>query len=154
MYLQGNGCGWTKRSWTTLTGLKVNLVIAATAGLALQLGSGVQAIGSILDHTFAKQPKYYHQHFQHHQLLVVVDLGQRGHIPLAIVVVITGIAIGVVTALFLFKKVARRLPVPDTLITFDNPVFSNEWSQPNVVDTNDHVENLEEKSPEPLITQK
>ncbi|XP_039672406.1 macrophage mannose receptor 1-like [Perca fluviatilis] len=84
----------------------------------------------------------------------VVDLGQRGHRPLAIVVVITGIAIGVVIALFLSKKFNRRLPVNDTLTTFDNPVFSNEWSQPNVVDTNDHVENVEEKSPEPLITQK
>lgn len=57
MYLQGNGCGWTKQSWTTLTGLMVNLVNAAPEGLALQLGSGVQPVGSILDHTFAKQPK-------------------------------------------------------------------------------------------------
>ncbi|XP_028448497.1 macrophage mannose receptor 1-like [Perca flavescens] len=84
----------------------------------------------------------------------VVDFRQRGHIPLATVVVITGIATGVVIALFLFKKFNRRLSVPDMLTTFDNPVFSNEWSQPNVVDTKDHVENVEEKSPEPLITQK
>ncbi|XP_037642854.1 macrophage mannose receptor 1-like [Sebastes umbrosus] len=78
----------------------------------------------------------------------------RSHIVLAVVVVISGIAIGAFIAYFLlYKKSAHRLPIPDKLTTFDNPLFfSNEQSQPYVVETNNLVENAEEESPEPIIT--
>ncbi|XP_029309225.1 macrophage mannose receptor 1-like [Cottoperca gobio] len=83
----------------------------------------------------------------------VFDLRQRGHTALAVVAVLTGIATGAVIAFLLFKKFAPRLSFPVKLTTFDNPLFfSNERSQPGVVDTNKLVENAEEENPEPLIT--
>ncbi|XP_070774848.1 macrophage mannose receptor 1-like [Enoplosus armatus] len=77
----------------------------------------------------------------------------RGHIILAVVLVIAAIAIGTVIVLFLFKKSGRHLAIPEKLTAFDNPLFSsNEQSQPDVVDTNKLVANAEEENPGPIIT--
>ncbi|XP_029309189.1 macrophage mannose receptor 1-like [Cottoperca gobio] len=75
----------------------------------------------------------------------VVDRQTRGHIILAVVLVIIAIAIGAVIALFLFKKSGLRLPIPGKLSTFDNPLFFN-----NVVDANKLVANIEEENPRPV----
>ncbi|XP_039999699.1 macrophage mannose receptor 1-like [Xiphias gladius] len=70
---------------------------------------------------------------------------------LAVVAVITVIAIGGVIAFFLFKKYGRRLPIPDILTTFDNPLFfRNEQSPSEVADIS--KPNAEKENPEPLIT--
>lgn len=77
----------------------------------------------------------------------------RGHIVLAVAVVIAGIAMGAVIAFFLFKKSNRRLPIPDTLTNFANPLFfSNGRSQSDVADTKKLVENAEEENPKPIVT--
>uniref|UniRef100_A0AAQ6IMQ9 Mannose receptor, C type 1b n=1 Tax=Anabas testudineus TaxID=64144 RepID=A0AAQ6IMQ9_ANATE len=77
----------------------------------------------------------------------------RGHIVLAVVVIIVGIAMGAVIAFFLFRKSGHRVPIPDTLTNFANPLFfSNDQSQADVADTKKLVENEEEKNPEPIIT--
>ncbi|XP_039998644.1 macrophage mannose receptor 1-like [Xiphias gladius] len=81
-----------------------------------------------------------------------VDPQTRGHIILAVVVVITAIAIGIVIVFFLFKP-GRRLPIPEKLTTFDNPLFfNNEQSPPDLVDTNKLVANAEEENPGPVVT--
>uniref|UniRef100_A0A8D0CPC0 Mannose receptor, C type 1b n=1 Tax=Sander lucioperca TaxID=283035 RepID=A0A8D0CPC0_SANLU len=80
-----------------------------------------------------------------------VDPQTRGHIILAVVLAITVIAI--VIALFLFKKSGLRLPIPERLSTFDNPLFfNNERSQPDLVDTNKLVANAEEENSGSVIT--
>lgn len=72
---------------------------------------------------------------------------------LAAALVIAAIAIGTVITLFLFKKSGRRLPIPEKLSTFDNPLFfNNERSQPDLVDTNKLVANAEEENPGAVIT--
>ncbi|KAM9349891.1 macrophage mannose receptor 1-like [Symphorus nematophorus] len=74
------------------------------------------------------------------------------HIALAVVLVITGIAMGGVISFFLFKKNRHRLPIPDRLTVFDNPLFfSNERSRSDVVDRNKLVVNAEEENPEPAV---
>uniref|UniRef100_UPI003AB09028 macrophage mannose receptor 1-like n=1 Tax=Centroberyx gerrardi TaxID=166262 RepID=UPI003AB09028 len=74
-------------------------------------------------------------------------IGHRVHTNLAVVLVITVIAILAVIGFFLYKKSGRPLP------TFDNPLyFDGERSQPDVVDTNKLIENAEEENPEPIIT--
>ncbi|XP_042353414.1 macrophage mannose receptor 1-like [Plectropomus leopardus] len=77
----------------------------------------------------------------------------RHHMILAAVVVITGIAIGVFIAVFVFKKSGRRLPIPDMLTTFDNPLFfRHEQPEPGVADTSKLVEYAENENPESVIT--
>ncbi|XP_059201009.1 macrophage mannose receptor 1-like [Centropristis striata] len=77
----------------------------------------------------------------------------RGRVTLAVVLVITVMAIGIATAWFFFKKSGGRLPIPEKLSTFDNPLFfNNERSPPDLVDTNKLVENAEEENPAPVIT--
>ncbi|KAM7379548.1 hypothetical protein PAMP_005094 [Pampus punctatissimus] len=67
---------------------------------------------------------------------------------LIVLLVIIGIAVGAVTAIFLFKKSGRRLTIPKKT-TFDNPLFfSNEQSEPTLVATNKLVVNAEEENPE------
>uniref|UniRef100_A0A8C3ALH3 Mannose receptor, C type 1b n=1 Tax=Cyclopterus lumpus TaxID=8103 RepID=A0A8C3ALH3_CYCLU len=79
----------------------------------------------------------------------MVEPQSRGHNILVVVLVITVIAIGTAIALFLFKRFGRRLPIPEKLSTFDNPLFfNNERSQP---DTNELVANAEEENPGPAI---
>lgn len=61
---------------------------------------------------------------------------------------IIGISVGAIVAIFLFKKSGRRLPMPQKLTTFDNPMFfNNERAQPNVVDSSKLVVNAEEEDP-------
>ncbi|XP_042352881.1 macrophage mannose receptor 1-like isoform X2 [Plectropomus leopardus] len=75
----------------------------------------------------------------------------RGYSIVAVVLVITAIAIGTAIALFLFKKSGRRLPIPEKLSTLYNPLFiNNERYQPGMVTTN--VANAEEEKPAPVIT--
>uniref|UniRef100_A0AAQ6IHY3 Mannose receptor, C type 1b n=1 Tax=Anabas testudineus TaxID=64144 RepID=A0AAQ6IHY3_ANATE len=58
-----------------------------------------------------------------------------------------------IIAFFLFRKSGHRVPIPDTLTNFANPLFfSNDQSQADVADTKKLVENEEEKNPEPIIT--
>lgn len=77
----------------------------------------------------------------------------RGRVILAVVLVITAIAIGTAIIFLLLKKSGRRLPIPEKLHTFDNPLFfNNERSQPDLVDTNKLVANAEEETSEPAIT--
>ncbi|KAM7379549.1 hypothetical protein PAMP_005095 [Pampus punctatissimus] len=78
----------------------------------------------------------------------------RSNIALAVVLVIVGIAVCAVTAVFLSKKLGCRSPIPDRLTAFDNPLFNKICSQPDQVDTNKLVENAEEENPEPIITSK
>ncbi|XP_019121793.1 macrophage mannose receptor 1 [Larimichthys crocea] len=75
----------------------------------------------------------------------------RGHIILAVVLIITGLAMGTVIALFIFKKNSHRLPILERLTNFENPLFRYSQSQPDVADTSNLVENAEEENPEPLI---
>ncbi|XP_078144091.1 macrophage mannose receptor 1-like [Centroberyx gerrardi] len=78
---------------------------------------------------------------------LILDPRHRVHTNLAVVLVITVIAILAVIGFFLYKKSGRPLP------TFDNPLyFDGERSQPDVVDTNKLIENAEEENPEPIIT--
>ncbi|XP_038573591.1 macrophage mannose receptor 1-like [Micropterus salmoides] len=77
----------------------------------------------------------------------------RGRIILAVSLVIAAIAVGLVIVLFLFKKSGHRLPIPEKLTTFDNPLFfNNERSQPDLVDTSKLVANAEEETPGPVKT--
>lgn len=86
-------------------------------------------------------------------VVVVFDRHHRGYIALVIVLVIAGIAMGTLIALFLSKKLGRRSPIIDKLTAFDNPLFfNNVQSKPDLVDTNNLVENAEEENPEPIIT--
>ncbi|KAJ4936384.1 hypothetical protein JOQ06_000978 [Pogonophryne albipinna] len=78
---------------------------------------------------------------------------QHGHIALAVVVSIIGIATGAVIAFLLYKKFVHRLSIPVKLNTFNNPLlFNKEKSQTGVVDTEKLVENAEEDSPEPVVS--
>ncbi|XP_030015951.1 macrophage mannose receptor 1-like [Sphaeramia orbicularis] len=78
---------------------------------------------------------------------------RRSHIALAAVIVITGIVMGIFIALFIFKKSGHRLPIPEKLTTFDNPLFSsNKQSEPNVADTSKLVDNAEEDNHQPIMT--
>ncbi|XP_044077016.1 macrophage mannose receptor 1-like [Siniperca chuatsi] len=80
-------------------------------------------------------------------VISTVDPQTRGHIILAVVLVITAVAIGMVIVLFLFKKSGRTLRIPEKLTTFDNPLFfNNERSRPDLVDTSKLVENAEEEN--------
>uniref|UniRef100_A0AAQ5XYV6 Mannose receptor, C type 1b n=1 Tax=Amphiprion ocellaris TaxID=80972 RepID=A0AAQ5XYV6_AMPOC len=77
----------------------------------------------------------------------------RDHKILAVVVVIAGLAVGVVIAFFVFKKRGHPLPFPDSLTTFDNPLFfNNKQPQPDLVDTNKLIENAEEEHSELVVT--
>ncbi|KAG8014277.1 Macrophage mannose receptor 1, partial [Nibea albiflora] len=78
-------------------------------------------------------------------------LRRRSHMILAVVLIITGLAMGTVIALFVFKKNSYRLPVFERFTNFENPLFKNTESQPDVADTSKLVENAEEENPEPLI---
>ncbi|KAI3374792.1 hypothetical protein L3Q82_021350, partial [Scortum barcoo] len=83
----------------------------------------------------------------------LAQLQTRGHNILAGVLVIAVIVIGMVIALFLFKKSGRRLPIPEKLSTFDNPLFfSNEQRQSALVDTKKLVANAEEENIGAVIT--
>ncbi|XP_067462383.1 macrophage mannose receptor 1-like [Thunnus thynnus] len=85
--------------------------------------------------------------------VVAVDHHHRGYIASAIVLVTAGIALATVIAVFLSKKSGRRLPILDRLTAFDNPLFfNNVQSQPDLVDTNQLVENAEEANPDPIVT--
>ncbi|XP_070700688.1 macrophage mannose receptor 1-like [Pempheris klunzingeri] len=84
----------------------------------------------------------------------LVNPKTRGHLILAVVLVILTLVIGTVIILFLFKKSGRHLPIPEKLRTFDNPLFFNN-DQSDLVDTNKLVANEEataEENPEPVIT--
>ncbi|XP_053186720.1 macrophage mannose receptor 1-like [Scomber japonicus] len=77
----------------------------------------------------------------------------HGHVALAVVLTISGIALGAVIAFLLFKKSGRHLPILDNLHAFDNPLFSNtDRSQSDLLDTNKLVENAEEESPQAITT--
>ncbi|XP_022613990.1 macrophage mannose receptor 1-like isoform X1 [Seriola dumerili] len=81
---------------------------------------------------------------------VGINPNHRGHIILAVVLVIAGIAVGGVIAFFLYKKSIPRLTIPGTLNTFDNPLFfSNEQSPPETVDSGMKAEDVNH---EPVIT--
>lgn len=69
---------------------------------------------------------------------------------MAVVVVITGFAMGAVIVFFLCKKSRHILPIPENLNAFDNPLFfSNQQSHSDVVDTNKLVENAGDENSEP-----
>lgn len=69
----------------------------------------------------------------------------RGHIFLAVAVVIAGIAMGAILAFFLFKKSVYLSPIPVTVTSFANPLlFSNDQSQSDVADSNKLLENAAE----------
>uniref|UniRef100_A0A669B8V2 Mannose receptor, C type 1b n=1 Tax=Oreochromis niloticus TaxID=8128 RepID=A0A669B8V2_ORENI len=75
---------------------------------------------------------------------------QRVYITTAVVLVITGIAVVAVTAVFIFKKFRHQLPAPNT---FDNPLFFNSRvSQPEQADTSILVENAVEENTGNLIS--
>uniref|UniRef100_A0A3Q2VLE5 Mannose receptor, C type 1b n=1 Tax=Haplochromis burtoni TaxID=8153 RepID=A0A3Q2VLE5_HAPBU len=75
---------------------------------------------------------------------------QRVYITTAVVLVITGIAVVAVSAVFFFKKFGHQLPAPNT---FDNPLFfSSRVSQPEQADTNILVENAAEENTGDLIS--
>ncbi|XP_068593729.1 macrophage mannose receptor 1b [Cebidichthys violaceus] len=75
------------------------------------------------------------------------DPRSRVHTSLIVVLIITITSTLIVVAFFLYKKSPRSLP------TFDNPLyFDSERSQPDVVDTNKLIENVEVENPEPIIT--
>uniref|UniRef100_A0A3B4GEA7 Macrophage mannose receptor 1-like n=1 Tax=Pundamilia nyererei TaxID=303518 RepID=A0A3B4GEA7_9CICH len=75
---------------------------------------------------------------------------QRVYITTAVVLVITGIAVVAVTAVFIFKKFGHQLPAPNT---FDNPLFfSSRVSQPEQADTSILVENAAEENTGDLIS--
>uniref|UniRef100_A0A3B4X378 Mannose receptor, C type 1b n=1 Tax=Seriola lalandi dorsalis TaxID=1841481 RepID=A0A3B4X378_SERLL len=81
---------------------------------------------------------------------VGINPNHRGHIILAVVLVTAVIAVGGVIAFFLYKKSIRRLTIPGTLNTFDNPLFfSNEQSPPDTVDSGMKAEDVNH---EPVIT--
>ncbi|XP_078029223.1 macrophage mannose receptor 1-like [Epinephelus lanceolatus] len=77
---------------------------------------------------------------------------QRGHIALAAVVVVMGLAMGVIVAFFICKKFNHRVPIPDMLTTFDNPLFfNNEQPPPDVADTSILVENAKEDNSDLVV---
>ncbi|XP_035994268.1 macrophage mannose receptor 1 [Fundulus heteroclitus] len=79
----------------------------------------------------------------------------HGHTALITVLVIAGIAVGTGIAFFLFKKTGRHIPpiqIPAGLTAFDNPLFSNNRSQPDLVDTKNLVGNADEDNSQPVIT--
>lgn len=64
--------------------------------------------------------------------------------------VITGIAVVAITAVFIFKKFGHQLPAPNT---FDNPLFfSSRVSQPEQADTSILAENAAEENTGDLIS--
>ncbi|XP_067462381.1 macrophage mannose receptor 1-like [Thunnus thynnus] len=72
----------------------------------------------------------------------------HGHKALVVVLVMIGIATVAVVAIFLFKKSGHRLPIPERLTTFDNPLFfNNERAEPNLVAEKKLVVNAEEENP-------
>ncbi len=80
------------------------------------------------------------------------DHQSRGH-TLVVMLIITVIAVGTVISFLLFKKSGGRLPIPEKLTTFDNPLFfNNERAQNDLANTNKLVANVEEESPGPVIT--
>ncbi len=79
-----------------------------------------------------------------------MELQTRGRIILAVVLVIAATAIGTVITVILFKKSGRRLPIPERLSTFDNPLFFN--NQSDLVDAKKLVANAEEENPGAIIT--
>lgn len=85
--------------------------------------------------------------------ICTVVIVHHGHVALAVVLTISGIALGAVIAFLLFKKSGRHLPILDNLHAFDNPLFSNtDRSQSDLLDTNKLVENAEEESPQAITT--
>ncbi|XP_028283775.1 macrophage mannose receptor 1-like [Parambassis ranga] len=77
---------------------------------------------------------------------------QRGHIYLAVVLVIAGIAVGTGIGIFLYKRSGHHLAIPHKFNTFDNPLFFNRSpSQSDPVDTSKLVENAVEENAEPLV---
>lgn len=83
----------------------------------------------------------------------MTDPRHHGYIASIVVPVIAGIFILVVIAFFFIKKRGLRLPVPENLTTFENPLFfKSEQLRPDVVDTSRLVENAEEGNTEPVST--
>uniref|UniRef100_A0AAZ1WYV4 Mannose receptor, C type 1b n=1 Tax=Oreochromis aureus TaxID=47969 RepID=A0AAZ1WYV4_OREAU len=90
----------------------------------------------------------FKNHFKGESLFIIYETGlphhQRVYITTAVVLVITGIAVVAVTAVFFFKKFGHQLPAPNT---FDNPLFfSSKVSQPEQADTSILVENAAEEN--------
>ncbi|KAM4727472.1 macrophage mannose receptor 1-like [Anableps anableps] len=86
---------------------------------------------------------------------VVAIPQSRAHTALTAILVIAGIAVGAGIAFFLFKKSGRHIPsipVPRGLTAFDNPLFSNNRSQPDLVDSKKLVGNADEDNTQPVIT--
>ncbi|XP_054882841.1 macrophage mannose receptor 1-like, partial [Poeciliopsis prolifica] len=86
---------------------------------------------------------------------VAIDPQGRGHTALVAVFVIAGIAMGAGIAFFLFKKSGRQMtliPIPGGLTAFDNPLFSSNQSQKNLVDTKKLLGNADEDNSQPVIT--
>ncbi|XP_013873795.1 macrophage mannose receptor 1 isoform X2 [Austrofundulus limnaeus] len=76
----------------------------------------------------------------------------RGHIILAVVLVIAGLAAGTVVALFFFKKSGHYLPIHNRLTNFDNPLFfGNNRTQSGLVDSKTLVENADEENTLPVV---
>ncbi|KAF7668437.1 hypothetical protein LDENG_00014640 [Lucifuga dentata] len=83
----------------------------------------------------------------------VVDPRMRSRIGMAVTLVIAGLAMGTVIVLVLWKKTGHRLPIPEKITTFDNPLFfNNERAHPGVVDTTKLIENAEEQNSEPEVS--
>ncbi|XP_012711245.2 macrophage mannose receptor 1 isoform X1 [Fundulus heteroclitus] len=79
------------------------------------------------------------------------DDRSRVHTSLVVVLLIAIISTLVAVAIFLYKRSPRPFP------TFENPLYFNEKSRPDVVDTNKLIENAEiseipSENPEPILT--
>ena len=76
---------------------------------------------------------------------------QRAHTSLVVVVIVFFLAGIAALAIFIFKKSGRSFPKP----AFENPLYFNrECPKPDVVDTNQLIENAEkdEEDQAPIIT--
>ncbi|KAK2822606.1 hypothetical protein Q5P01_022671 [Channa striata] len=84
---------------------------------------------------------------------VVIKDNLRGHITVALVLAISGIAMGSVIAFVIFKKRGANTPVSDNLTNFANPLFfSNNETQHGIADPSTLVENAKDENTEPIIT--
>ncbi|XP_037537284.1 macrophage mannose receptor 1-like [Nematolebias whitei] len=96
-------------------------------------------------------PWYYHPYICKRAKVSpdVQETSGRKHITLAVVIIIVGFAVGTIISLSLFKKSGHCVSFPATLTNFDNPLFfSNNLSQPDLVDTKILVENPYEENTE------